>query len=325
MSDADQPVRRSLWNSPGSFLKSRLPLSERDNVIRREGTSQAELSHGSTTHVCFTAPGLSISEARRHPPVKNGLHQRLSSEPGARGATVSRSGKRQRIRGRGRGAPVDHLVGGVLIKGVIKAEGLVLQVPGQVHFLLGLMDHDHVFTGNGDHVQFLHGGLYGDTEQTPSDGWTRTGLVTQIWCLLPFLLSGRARTHTHILCSSIWNGNFRSVTEFWGCCPGDGRRKTRQVQTYGVVARQGSVVQTGSEVSDHTHDLIVWHVNVHLLEGKKQKHESVEEERPITLLHLELSPHLGLLLSQLLLLKPPLFSFLLQLLHLLHAVGLPPC
>lgn len=53
--------------------------------------------------------------------------------------------------------------------------------------------------------------------------------------------------------------------------------------------------------------------------------ENVENVSLIKLFQFELSPHLGLLLSKLLLLKPPLFSFLLQFLHLLHTVGLPPC
>ena len=37
------------------------------------------------------------------------------------------------------------------------------------------------------------------------------------------------------------------------------------------------------------------------------------------------APHLCPLLSELLLLKSPLLSFLLQFLHLLHTVGFPPC
>lgn len=41
-------------------------------------------------------------------------------------------------------------------------------------------------------------------------------------------------------------------------------------QTYRIVASQGSVVQTGSEISDHTHDFIVGHVNIHFLEGEKK-------------------------------------------------------
>lgn len=42
-------------------------------------------------------------------------------------------------------------------------------------------------------------------------------------------------------------------------------------QTYRIVASQGSVVQAGSEISDHTHDFIVGHVNIHFLEGEKKK------------------------------------------------------
>lgn len=53
--------------------------------------------------------------------------------------------------------------------------------------------------------------------------------------------------------------------------------------------------------------------------------ENVENGSRFKLFQSEVSPHLGLLLSKLLLLKPSLFSFLLQFLHLLHTVGLPPC
>lgn len=56
--------------------------------------------------------------------------------------------------------PVNHLIGGALIKSVVKSEGLVLQVARQVHFLLGLVNHDHILTGNGDHVQTLHRQLW---------------------------------------------------------------------------------------------------------------------------------------------------------------------
>lgn len=52
-------------------------------------------------------------------------------------------------------SPVHHLIGGVLIKGIVKSERLVFQVASEVHFLLGLVHHDHVFTWDGDDVQFL--------------------------------------------------------------------------------------------------------------------------------------------------------------------------
>lgn len=84
MSDADQPVHRFPWNSPGSFLKSHLPLSKNQKLMMKEGTSNAEFSYSYRTHMCFTAPSLSICKARRHPPIKNGLNQGLSSEPGGR-------------------------------------------------------------------------------------------------------------------------------------------------------------------------------------------------------------------------------------------------
>ena len=58
-----------------------------------------------------------------------------------------------------RAIPVDHLVGGAVVEGVVEAEGLVLQVAGQVHLLLGLVDHHHVLAGDGDHVQVLCGQL----------------------------------------------------------------------------------------------------------------------------------------------------------------------
>lgn len=60
--------------------------------------------------------------------------------------------------------PVNHFIGGAVIKGVVKAEGLVLQVAGQVHFLFRFVNHHHVLTGDGDHIQILHGQLWNTAE-----------------------------------------------------------------------------------------------------------------------------------------------------------------
>lgn len=60
--------------------------------------------------------------------------------------------------------PVNHLVGGAIIKGVVKAECLVLQVAGEVHFLFRFMNHHHVLTRDGDHIQILHGQLWNAAE-----------------------------------------------------------------------------------------------------------------------------------------------------------------
>lgn len=98
--------------------------------------------------------------------------------------------------GPGPSSPVDHFVGGVLVEGVIESEGLVLQVSGQVNFLFGLMDHDHVFTGNGDHVQLLDGGLCRGTEQSLSEERTRAGLAHAHLGSLTFFIE-RTCTYAH--------------------------------------------------------------------------------------------------------------------------------
>ena len=67
-----------------------------------------------------------------------------------------------------RNSPINHFIGGVLVKSIIKSESLVLQVASQVNFLLGFMNHYYVLTGNGDDVQILHWQFYEDMEQTLS-------------------------------------------------------------------------------------------------------------------------------------------------------------
>lgn len=121
----------------------------------------------------FTTSCLSVRKAGGHPPLEDGLHQRLSGEPagGRQGivnpppcyrAKLARKPPPTPARG-SEGSPVNHLVGGVLVEGVVESEGLVLQVAGQVHLLLGLVHHHHVLAGDGDHVQVLHRQLYGGT------------------------------------------------------------------------------------------------------------------------------------------------------------------
>ena len=84
------------------------------------------------THMCFATACLSIGKAGGHAPLKDGLHQRPGCEP------------------------VHHLIGCEIIKGVVKAEGLVLQVAGHVKSLSGFVDYHHIFTGNGYNIQLFH-------------------------------------------------------------------------------------------------------------------------------------------------------------------------
>lgn len=125
-----------------------------------------------STHVGFTTSCLSVRKAGGHPPLKDGLHQRLSSEPGEVGGGPFSTVHLQQSRANSRDSPVNHLVGGVLVEGVVESEGLVLQVAGQVHLLLGLVHHHHVLAGDGDHVQVLHRQLCGGRRRTPTvTGW----------------------------------------------------------------------------------------------------------------------------------------------------------
>lgn len=78
--ETNQTVHRSLWSSPGSFLRSPLPLSKRRHELEHD-TKTKLLKSKSKTHMCFSTSSLSVCKARRHSPLKNGLNQRLSSEP----------------------------------------------------------------------------------------------------------------------------------------------------------------------------------------------------------------------------------------------------
>lgn len=112
------------------------------------------LKFKSNTHVGFSTSSLSISKACCHSPLKNGFDQRLGGEPAEEECLLVRT--QSCSLKENTSVPVNHFIGGVLVEGVVESEGLVLQVTGQVNFLLGLMDHDHIFTGNGDHIQILH-------------------------------------------------------------------------------------------------------------------------------------------------------------------------
>ena len=57
-------------------------------------------------------------------------------------------------------SPVDHLVGGGLVKGVVKFERLVFQVLGEVHLLLWLVNQQGAVPRYGDHVYVLPGLLW---------------------------------------------------------------------------------------------------------------------------------------------------------------------
>ena len=149
--------------------------------------------------MCFSTSCLSIGKASGHAPLKDGLHQRPGSEPRrrVRACSLTSSNCRfKRVHQRnmrtvyrsadiamttdhpyiGRlplrdlntfrnmaaiklNRPVHHLVGGAVVEGVVEAERLVLQEAGEVHLLFGFVHHHNVFTGNGDHVQVLHGQL----------------------------------------------------------------------------------------------------------------------------------------------------------------------
>lgn len=124
-------VHRSLWSSPGSFLKSHLPLSERrKRVMTGKKKHKPFASQSQRTHVCFPTSSLSIRKAGRHPPLKNGLDQWLSSEPASRQAFSTATGVfssvSQWLELRKITLPVNHFIGGVLIKGVVESERLVL-------------------------------------------------------------------------------------------------------------------------------------------------------------------------------------------------------
>lgn len=51
--------------------------------------------------------------------------------------------------------PVNQVISGVFIERVIKMEGLILQVLGQIHFLLGLMQQQGSITRDCDHINLF--------------------------------------------------------------------------------------------------------------------------------------------------------------------------
>lgn len=70
--------------------------------------------------------------------------------------------------------PVNHLISRAVIKGIVKAEGLVLQVTGKVYFLFRFMNHHHILTGDGDYIQILHGQLW-------NTAWARLSITSKHW------------------------------------------------------------------------------------------------------------------------------------------------
>lgn len=114
---------------------------------------------------------------------------------------------------------VDQVVGGGLIKGVVKVEDLVVQVLGKVHLLFWLMNEQGTFSRYRHHIYLLSINLW-ETEECQSQ-LMMTNLFAQSLIILlysvdtvyrmlafisiiPCLLRGRLRTHTQILWGSIY-------------------------------------------------------------------------------------------------------------------------
>lgn len=81
--------------------------------------------------MCLPTSRLAVGETCRHTTFKNGLHQRFGCEL------------------------VDQVVGGGLIKGVVKVEDLVVQVLGKIHLLFWLMNQQGPFSRYRHHVYLL--------------------------------------------------------------------------------------------------------------------------------------------------------------------------
>lgn len=116
-------------------------------------------------------------------------------------------------------SPVDHFIGGVLVEGVVESEGLVLQVTGQVDFLLGLVDHHHVLTGDGDHVQILHRQLWEHTDTHQHSVWTNADLksASQSQFKCSWLQHWRLWEHFFSTCGS-WSFRWeRRSPNDWSC------------------------------------------------------------------------------------------------------------
>lgn len=109
---------------------------------------------------------LAIGKTCCHPTFKNGLHQRLGREP-TTWINVSKStfGINRQMRDmlcekRTQWLLVDHIIGGGLIKGVVELEYLVVQVLGEIHLLLGLMNKQGTFSWHRHHIDLLFGHLW---------------------------------------------------------------------------------------------------------------------------------------------------------------------
>lgn len=87
VSGANLTVHRFLWSSPGSFRKSLRPLSVNkgdDDGTSERGQQQLHRLNAGTNqsaHMSFTTSCLSVGKTGGHPPLEDGLHQRLGGKP----------------------------------------------------------------------------------------------------------------------------------------------------------------------------------------------------------------------------------------------------
>lgn len=108
---------------------------------------------------------------------------------------------------------VDQIISGGLIKGVVELEYLVVQVLGEIHLLLRLMNKQGTFSRHRHHIDLLSVRLW----KTPTSK-AEAGINFPHSCLfyinifsiftissnIPCLFSGRFRTQTQILRGSIY-------------------------------------------------------------------------------------------------------------------------
>lgn len=115
----------------------------------------------------FSTSSLAICKACSHSSVKDGFHQRSSCKPAHKKFFIYISSRDNTKLTKGlqliknsKYKPINHFICCTVIKGIIKAKGLILQVSGEVDLLFRLMDHHNIFTGDSDHIQLLCSEFY---------------------------------------------------------------------------------------------------------------------------------------------------------------------
>lgn len=93
---------------------------------------------------------------------------------------------------------VDQIVGGGLVKGVVKLEYLMVQVLGEIHLLLWLMNKQRTVSWHRHHIDFLSVGLW----KTPTSAAILLAIfllpVTSVLSVRTYpACSAAASEHTH--------------------------------------------------------------------------------------------------------------------------------